>query len=100
MSPVPFGSPAYEAGLERDDIVVSVGGRRLTGSDDWDAAVRQHKPGDAVEVMFQRRGKPVKATMRLREDPHIDVVPVEAAGGTLSGAQRTFRAAWLCSQRR
>ena len=31
---VPFGSPAYEAGLERDDVLVSLGGTRLTAPAD------------------------------------------------------------------
>jgi hypothetical protein len=31
----------------------------------------------------------------LAEDPHIEIIATEAAGGTLTPAQRTFRDQWL-----
>ena len=99
-SAVPAGTPAYEAGLERDDVIMSVAGRRLSSAEDLETVLRQHRPGQAVEVLFERRGQPVRGSMRLREDPHVDVVPAESAGRSLTGAQRAFRTAWLSSQRR
>ena len=97
VNPVPFGSPAYDAGLERDDVMVSVAGRGL-GSDDTIADVlRQRKPGEVVDVIFERRGRQIKSSLRLAEDPRIEIVPVESAG-RLTGAQRRFRDAWMSSR--
>jgi hypothetical protein len=38
--------------------------------------------------------------MTLAEDPSLEVVTVEASGGTLTPAQKTFRDAWLASKTR
>src|SRR5688572_28671070 len=36
---VPFGSPAYEAGLDRDDLIVSVGGTAVSSGADVDRLI-------------------------------------------------------------
>ncbi len=97
---VPFDSPAYKAGLERDDVIVSIGGKAVKGPEDVSTVLRQHKPGSSVAIAFRRRGKEILGSLRLIEDPRIDVVPMEQAGRTLSGIHRRFRDAWLSSQRR
>jgi predicted metalloprotease with PDZ domain len=95
----PMGSPAYEAGLERDDVLLSVGGKPVTRASDVEAAVQSKKPGDSLPVTFERRGQRVSATMKLVEDSRREIVPAEQAGQTLTMAQRRFREAWLGSQR-
>jgi predicted metalloprotease with PDZ domain len=95
---VPFDSPAYAAGLERDDTIVSIGGSRLTGAGDLDRLIRGHKPGDAVPVVFERRGHQVTGTLRVVADPRTDIVPAEQAGETFTPMQRQFRTEWLGSQ--
>ena len=94
---VPPGSPAYAAGLERGDIIVSVGGTRVMRADDVDRAITARKPGDMLAVVFERRGQPVTATLRLVEDPRVELVPAEQTGQSLSDAQRRFRSSWLSS---
>ena len=94
---VPFGSPAYAAGLERDDVIGSIGGMRVTRADEVDRAVTSRKPGDSVQVTFERRGDSVTSTIRLSEDPRRVLVPAEQAGQPLSDAQRRYREAWLSS---
>ena len=37
-------------------------------------------------------------TITLAEDPAVEAVPIEAAGGVLSAEQRAFREAWLGSK--
>ena len=94
---VPPGSPAYAAGLERGDIIVSIGGTRVMRADDVDRALTARKPGDTLAVAFERRGQQVTATLRLVEDPSVELVPAEQTGQPLSDAQRRFREAWLSS---
>ena len=99
-APVPFGSPAYAAGLERDDIIVAVAGANVGSAVDFEQLVRQRKPGDEVTVVFERRGQRVTGRLRLVADPRVEVVSAEAAGRTLSAEQRRLRDAWLSSATR
>jgi hypothetical protein len=46
-----------------------------------------------------RDGRTRQATIALAEDPHLEVAPIEAAGGALSPAQQSFRDAWLQPKR-
>jgi predicted metalloprotease with PDZ domain len=86
--------PIYGAGLDEDDELQSVDGQRITGADDLAAAMQKHKPGEAVRVVFvDRTGAAKTASVTLAEDPHIEVVPVDA--GSLTAAQKTFRDRWL-----
>jgi predicted metalloprotease with PDZ domain len=97
---VPFDSPAYKAGLERDDILLSIGGVNVASPEDVDKALKTHKPGSSVRVVFRRRGQEASGDVRLIEDPRIEVVTAEQAGQPVSASQRRFRGQWLSSQRR
>jgi predicted metalloprotease with PDZ domain len=93
---VPANSPAYAAGLEQDDEVQQVDGQKIAALLDLQAVVRRHKPGDRVDVVYVDRTGIAKTTsVTFVEDPHQDVVAVEASGGTLTPQQQAFRAAWL-----
>jgi S1-C subfamily serine protease len=95
---VPFGTPAYAAGIERDDVIVSIGGRQVDVVADVVNAVSSGAPGDRLPVAFMRRGTRVTAEIVLGEDPYVDVLPAELAGRPVSDAQRAFRDAWLGSR--
>jgi predicted metalloprotease with PDZ domain len=96
---VPFGSPVYAAGLERDDVILAVGGVDVAGAVDVERIIGQRKPGDEIALVFERRGQRVSGMMRLSADPRVEVVPAERAGRTLSAEQRRQREAWLSSPR-
>jgi predicted metalloprotease with PDZ domain len=91
------GSPSYAAGLDRDDVITSIGGTRVTTADEVGRAIAARKPGDMLPVTFDRRGQQVSATMRLVEDPRREVIPAEQIGQPLTEAQQKFRDAWLSS---
>jgi len=92
-----FGSPAYQAGLERDDIVTAIGAAPARRAENVDAAIRAARPGTALPVTYLRRGQRVVSTIRVIADPRLEVVPAEQAGQPLTDAQRRFRDAWLRS---
>ncbi len=49
-----------------------------------------------MPIHFVRRGgERVETTIVLEEDPRIEIVPIETAGGTLTVEQQRFRQAWL-----
>src|SRR5262249_9076319 len=91
--------PLYTAGVDQDDEIQEMDGQRVRAEGDVAAIVGRHRPGDRVGLTFaDRDGRARNATITFGEDPHLDVVPVEAAGGTLTSAQRSFRDAWLRSK--
>jgi predicted metalloprotease with PDZ domain len=85
------GWPIYAAGLEQDDELLEVAGHRIAGDTDL-KAILGHRPGERVAVVFaDRTGRSKSVTVRLGEDPHVDVVPAEAA----TPEQKSFRERWL-----
>jgi predicted metalloprotease with PDZ domain len=95
VAPTHVGSAAYAAGLDMDDEITKIGDESVSKVDDLDAVLKRHKPGDRVAIAFVRRGHPESVETMLQEDGDLEVVPVEATGGTLTDAQKSFRAAWL-----
>jgi predicted metalloprotease with PDZ domain len=100
VAPVPFGSPAYGAGLERDDVIVAVAGMNVESAIEFERIIRQRKPGEEVTLDFERRGQRVMGRLRLVADPHLEMLRAEAAGRTLSVEQRRLREEWLSSPAR
>jgi predicted metalloprotease with PDZ domain len=90
---VPFGTPAYDAGLDLGDVILTIGGEPATTAS-WNA-LRQKKPGDSVALTIRRRdGKTVEATLAITADPAMMIDDL-ATGGTMTADQKAFRAAWL-----
>ena len=94
---VPFGSPAYQAGLERDDVILAVAGEEVASAADFGRAIGGRGPGDQVPLVFERRGERITGMLRLVENPQIEIVRAEDVGQTLTEEQRQFRDAWLSS---
>ena len=59
------GTPADNGGLRPGDVITSLGGDGVTSSDDLGAAVRKHKPGDKVDIKFERNGNEQTASVTL-----------------------------------
>jgi predicted metalloprotease with PDZ domain len=96
---VAWGSPAFNAGLDQGDVILEVDGKALGAGVSIESALKSRKPGDRLGVGFRRRGGATGATViTVEEDPALEAVPVEAAGGTLTPEQRAFRDAWLGSR--
>ncbi len=65
FSDVREGSPAAKAGLRAADVLVEFGGKPIDNLYDFTYVLRQHKPGDTVQVKVLRDGKPVTANVFL-----------------------------------
>nr|WP_294846576.1 PDZ domain-containing protein [uncultured Sphingomonas sp.] len=57
-------SPAWNAGLGADDVIVAIDGTRVT-AESFDAALSSHKPGDVVTVRYIRRGETAEKKVTL-----------------------------------
>ncbi len=92
-------SPLYKAGIDRDDLIVSIAGTPVTTQDTINQLLGQQQPGAKLPIRFVRRsGETVNGTIVPEEDENIEIVPVEQAGGTLTDAQKRFRDDWLGSR--
>ena len=91
---VAWGTPAFHAGLEEGDAITSVDGKPFNG-------FTSRKPGQRVVLAVTRpTGKTASLTMTLGEDPALEALPIERAGGTLTSAHTAFRESWLGSKAR
>ena len=96
-----FETALYKAGVDRDDLIVSIDGVNVTSLEALEQALAKRKPGASVPIRFVRRsGETVNATLTLDEDPRMEIVTLEQAGGTPSAAQKQFRDQWLSSKAR
>jgi S1-C subfamily serine protease len=89
------GTPAYDAGLEQDDVITAANGKDVASPQALQAILRAAKPGDRIPIAFTRRDGPRTATVVLKEDPTVDVVPLDSP----SPDQKAFRDRWLGAQR-
>ena len=62
------GSPAEDAGLLEGDVIRSVNGRTIDDAVELVVEVRNHAPGDTVEVAFERAGKSRTTSLVLVDD--------------------------------
>ena len=62
-------SPAADAGLQADDIIVAIDGEALRESSELISRIANKRPGDAVAVTFLRNGDEQETTLRLGRRP-------------------------------
>ncbi|WP_309646865.1 trypsin-like peptidase domain-containing protein [Nocardioides sp.] len=62
------GSAAKSAGLQAGDVVTRIDDQVITGSDSLVATIRSYRPGDEVEVTFERDGESQTTSLTLDSD--------------------------------
>jgi len=62
-------SPAARAGIKAGDVVVEADGSPVDGQPAFIAAIRDHSPGDVIDIKVLRDGKRVTLTATLIERP-------------------------------
>jgi S1-C subfamily serine protease len=70
VSNVTSNSPASDAGIKNGDVITTIDGKTVHSEQDVQTYVRQHRPGDKVDVVVVRDGntKTVQATLTTRPD--------------------------------
>ncbi len=92
-SVVPAG-PAAQAGLAKDDVILSVEGKKVGGGASLSDLVAQYKPGDTVTLSVQSPGKDprdVKVTLGSKGDSGSAYLGVEYAA---AGPRMPFGFSW------
>jgi predicted metalloprotease with PDZ domain len=93
--PTLVGSPFYEAGLDRGDLILTLDSLPLTADSVFNAIKAAHQPGEAVPVTYRSRGRQGRAHVALAADDRLEVVTYEEAGIPVTEAIQKFRQAWL-----
>jgi predicted metalloprotease with PDZ domain len=85
-------SPASLAGLSARDEILAIDGTRVTARS-FAGAINGHKPGEAVRVLYARRGTTREADVVLgrKMRPNYRITPLENS----SPAQKALLDAWL-----
>jgi predicted metalloprotease with PDZ domain len=86
------GSPAQRAGLSANDVLVALGGLRVTPSN-LDSLLTRYAAGDVVECLAFRRDELMRFEVKLATRPPLKYT-LTAEEKTQKAAQR-LRAAWL-----
>jgi predicted metalloprotease with PDZ domain len=92
------GGPAYAAGIDRGDVIRELAGETIGSEPDLERVLASLEPGDAREVVFDKRGEERRRRVVLEQDPRLQVVTFERAGREATPAIVAFRRAWLTSQ--
>ena len=94
-----IGSPLYEAGIEKGDVILSIDGMRISNRQTLDSVISSHKPGDSVSVRFvTRAGIEKTSDITLAEHDRLEVVLYEDASLPVTEEMKQFRENWLGSQ--
>jgi predicted metalloprotease with PDZ domain len=87
-------SPAENAGLQRGDEIISLGGKKVS-RDNWIKALARYKSGERVPLVVKRDRDTIRPTIILGEPDRFEYRIEEKKDATAD--QKAARAAWLRS---
>ena len=97
-TPAGFGSPLYDAGVERDDVLVSLDGRSLSSARRLETVLGDLDDGARVTLVYSRRGEMLTTRLTLEADPRLELLSAEQLGRRPTPEQQRFRDDWLGSK--
>ena len=74
------GTPFYAAGLDVEDVLLSVDGTEVHDNNDLNTIVQNRKPGDRLNVSYKHRTDIKEATITLTENPLFTISKLKDAG--------------------
>jgi predicted metalloprotease with PDZ domain len=86
------GSAAEDAGLQPDDEIRTIGGRKVT-SKDWMTILSRYKQGGRVRISFKRDRRILQTTLLIGAADRFEYRIEEKQDATVR--QKVLRAAWL-----
>lgn len=74
------GTPAAEAGLRSDDVIVAIDGDAVSGAESLTAQVRERAPGDAATLTVVRDGASIELDVTLGTREQAVTMPSSSRG--------------------
>jgi predicted metalloprotease with PDZ domain len=93
-----IGTPLYEAGLDRGDVILTLAGQPVTRPSHVSQLILAKKPGDRVRITFMQRGEEKSADLLLAESDALELVTYEAADRVPTPEMLRLREEWLGSR--
>lgn len=90
-----IGSPAYEAGLDKGDVITAINGADFPDGKQFGAYIEAFKVGDVLEISFERFGKQKNTSVALKPSPAYFIELMEKEGGKPSKKELQKRKEWL-----
>lgn len=90
-----IGTPLYQAGVDKGDVLLTLGRYKLSSKAQWDKALARHQAGESAELSFRSRGKTYTTQVTFSADPSWVLTENKEA----TTAQLARRALWLKAQR-
>ena len=92
---VPMGSPAYKAGMENGDVIISINTISFNKEQPFSDFINQFKVGDVLQLNFKRFGIERSASLVLQADPSYSIQLMEKEGVKPSKEVLAKRMAWF-----
>ncbi len=70
------GTGAHAVGLQKDDVIVRLAGKKIADYSSFGGALRAHHAGDKVPVVFYRDGEKKRVMLELSARPLPEVLPL------------------------
>ncbi|WP_276168971.1 M61 family metallopeptidase [Zobellia alginiliquefaciens] len=93
-----IGSPAYEGGLDKGDIITNINGSGFPDGQQFSAYIEKLKVGDILEIDFNRFGMKKQTKLTLKADPDYSLFLMEKKDEKSSKKQLKQREEWLKSK--
>ena len=72
-----IGTPAYQAGLDVDDVILTIDGKEIKDVETVNTITDAHKPGDVVPISYLYRGEEKTTRLIFTENPTLEIIPIE-----------------------
>ena len=90
-----IGSPLYLAGVDRQDVILELGGKSFHNKEELDDLLKDYAPGDTAQIKFEKNGVEQGVDLVFQANPTFEVVPFEHAEQSVTTEMLTFREEWL-----
>lgn len=93
-----IGTPLYVAGLDIGDKILKINDQTIKTTTDLFAILNTKKAGEYINITYNRAGEMQNLSLKLINNPNLEIISFEEAGLSVSPQIETFRNHWLGSK--
>ena len=92
-----IGSPAYEAGLDKGDVITAINGKPFEEGQSFGALIKSFKVDELISVDYERFGKILNTSVVLKGNPNYSIHYLSETDGESAPTQSQLkhRKDWL-----